>query len=234
MTAFLTSFPAKKEDELRAHRETQLLVVQLLEHIASGMAKEDKLLPTATASSLDEMRKDLTFKERQLESSVTTKQRLTTELQKRQAELDKVNTLDTKIALELSSLLQKMDTMTSDLAEFGKLDALKETHAQTKQFLVRMKQQYIRRRDAIKQQVNALTLKLENLKHATANHDTSKTLDALEQKLRHHEQNIFHLREYIDAKSREVNYEHVKHDCFRVLQELNALRIKQQSLLGVM
>ncbi|TYZ64250.1 hypothetical protein PybrP1_001795, partial [[Pythium] brassicae (nom. inval.)] len=164
MTAFLEGFPAKKEQELRAHREAQLLVVQLLEHIASASAKEDKLLPTATASNLDEMRKDLTFKERQLESSVTTKQRLAAELQKRQAELDKVNTLDTKISLELSSLLQKMDTMTSDMTEFGKLDALKETHQQTKQFLVRTKQQYIRRRDAIKQQVNALALQLENLK----------------------------------------------------------------------
>lgn len=234
VTAFLESFPANKEEELRAHRQTQLMIVKLLEHISSGMAKEDKLLPTANASNLEEMRRDLTFKERQLESSVTTKQRLSMELSKRQAELDKVNTLDTKISLELSSLLQKMDTMTSDMGEFGKIDSLKETHQQTKQYLQRMKQQYIRRRDAIKQQVNALNLQLENLKQTTSNHDTAKNLDSLEQKLRHHEQNIFHLREYIDSKSREINYEHVKQDCFKVLQDLNALRIKQQSMLGAL
>ncbi|TMW61353.1 hypothetical protein Poli38472_012544 [Pythium oligandrum] len=232
MTAFLESFPGKKEEELKAQRETQLMIIKLLEHISSNMAKEDKLLPGANAANLEEMKSDLTFKERQLESSVTTKQRLTMELQKRQAELDKVNTLDTKISLELSSLLQKMDTMTSDMNEFGKIDELKETHQQTKQYLQRMKQQYIRRRDAMKQQVTALGIQLENLKQETANHDTAKNLDALEQKLRHHEQNIFHLKEYIDSKSREINYEHVKQDCLKTLQELNALRIKQQSLLN--
>ncbi|DAZ99426.1 TPA: hypothetical protein N0F65_004059 [Lagenidium giganteum] len=232
MTAFLESYPAKKEEELKAQRQTQMMIIKLLEHISSGMAKEDKLLPTANSTNLEEMKSDLSFKERQLESSVTTKQRLAMELQKRQAELEKVNTLDTKISLELSSLLQKMDTMTNDMGEFGKIDSLKETHQQTKQYLQRMKQQYIRRRDAMKQQVNALNLQLENLKQETANHDTAKNLDALEQKLRHHEQNIFHLREYIDTKSREINYEHVKQDCIKTLQELNALRIKQQSLMN--
>ncbi|KAJ0401291.1 hypothetical protein P43SY_001822 [Pythium insidiosum] len=234
MTAFLESFPAKREDELKSQRQTQLLIVKLLEHISNNMNKEDKLLPSANAANLEEMKSDLTFKERQLESSVTTKQRLTMELQKRQAELDKVNSLDTKIALELSSLLQKMDTMTSDMTEFAKIDELKETHQQTKQYLLRMKQQYIRRRDAMKQQVNALSLQLENLKQETANHDTAKNLDALEQKLRHHEQNIFHLREFIDSKSREINYEHVKQDCMRMLQDINTLRIKQMSLLGAL
>lgn len=232
MTAFLDAFPSKKDEELKAQRQTQLMIVKLLEHISQGMVKEDKLLPTANASNLEEMKSDLTFKERQLESSVTTKQRLSMELQKRQAELDKVNTLDTKISLELSSLLQKMDTMGNDMGEFGKIDSLKEVHQQTKQYLQRMKQQYIRRRDAMKQQVNALNLQLENLKQETANHDTAKNLDALEQKLRHHEQNIFHLREYIDAKSREINYDHAKQDCFKMLQELNTLRIKQLGMLN--
>ncbi|KAF1326922.1 hypothetical protein FI667_g8040, partial [Globisporangium splendens] len=231
-TAFLESSPAKKDEELRAHRQTQLMTVKLLEHISAGMAKEDKSLPTANTSNLDDMKKDLTFKERQLESSVTTKQRLAMELQKRQAEPGKVDTLDTKISLELSSLLQRMDTMTSDMGEFGKIDSLKETHQQTKQYLQRMKQQYICRRDAMKQQVNGLNLQIENLKQSTADHDTAKNLDSLEQKLRHHEQNIFHLREYIDTKSREIDYEHVKQDCFKVLQELNTLRIKQQGMLN--
>lgn len=232
MTAFLETAPAKKEEEVQTQRQTQLMIVKLLEHISSGMSKEDKLLPTANASNLEEMKSDLTFKERQLESSVSTKQRLASELQKRQAELEKVNTLDTKISLELSSLLQKMDTMTSDMDEFGKIDELKELHATTKQFLQRQKQLYIRRRDAMKQQVNALALQLENLRQATQNHETARNLDALEQKLRHHEQNIFHLREFIDTKSREVDYEPLKQDCFKQLQELNALRIKQQQFVA--
>ncbi|KAH7485235.1 hypothetical protein KRP22_006399 [Phytophthora ramorum] len=227
MTAFLEQFPAKREAETQDQRTSQGVIVQLLEHISAGMAKEDKL-PGTNAANLEEMRRDLTFKERQLESSVTTKQRLTMELQKRQAELDKVNTLDAKIALELSSLLQKMDTMTADMGEFGKLDSLQEVHAQTKQHLLRLKKQYIGRRDAMRQQVTALSTQLENLVQESGSQETAKNLDALEQKLRHHEQNIFHLKEYIDSKSREVDYEHLKQDCFRNLQELNTLHVAQQ------
>ncbi|KAF4318181.1 hypothetical protein BBO99_00007432 [Phytophthora kernoviae] len=227
MTEFLELFPAKKEAEVQSQRAAQGVIIQLLEHISAGMAKEDKL-PGTNAANLEEMRKDLTFKERQLESSVTTKQRLTMELQKRQAELDKVNTLDAKIALELSSLLQKVDTMTADMTEFGKLDSLQEVHAQTKQHLLRLKKQYIGRRDAMRQQVTALSSQLENLVQATASQETAKNLDALEQKLRHHEQNIFHLKEYIDSKSREVDYEHLRQDCFRTLQDLNGLHVAQQ------
>ncbi|CEG47726.1 uncharacterized protein PHALS_04870 [Plasmopara halstedii] len=227
MTTFLEAFPAKKEAELQAQRTAQNVIVQLLEHISSGMAKEDKL-PGTNAINLEEMRHDLTFKERQLESSMTTKQRLTMELQKRQEELDKVNTLDDKIALELSSLSEKMETMTTDMKEFGKLDALQEVHAQTKQHLLRLKKQYIGRRDAMRQQITALSAQVENVKHEIAQQETAKNLDALEQKLRHHEQNIFHLKEYIDSKSREVDYEHTKQECLRTLQELNTLHIAQQ------
>lgn len=227
MTTFIETFPAKREAEVQAQRTAQNVIVQLLEHIASGMAKEDKL-PGTDAMNLEEMRHDLTFKERQLESSLTTKQRLTMELQKRQAELDKVNTLDGKIALELTDLTQKMDTMKTDMTEFGKLDALQEVHAQTKQHLLRLKKQYIGRRDAMRQQVTALSTQVENVVHAIAQQETAKNMDALEQKLRHHEQNIFHLKEYIDSKSREVDYEHLKQECFRTVQEVNTLHVAQQ------
>ncbi|OWY99886.1 Retroelement [Phytophthora megakarya] len=51
---------------------------------------------------------------------------------------------------------------------------------------------------------------LDNLVQETMQPKTAKNMDALEKKLRHHEQNIFHLKEYIDSKSREIDYEHVR------------------------
>ncbi|KAF0757695.1 hypothetical protein AaE_004186 [Aphanomyces astaci] len=177
------------------------------------------------------MKTDLTFKERQLESAQTTKTRLSMELSKRQAELEKVNTLDAKISVELNSLSSKMATMETDMDGFQNIEALKETHATTKQALLKFKQQYIRRRDAMKSQVNLLAAQYENLKHQLANNDTAKTLDSLEQKLRHHEQNIYHLKEYIDTKTREVEYDSVKQDCLKCLTELNTIRIKAQGVV---
>lgn len=195
MTSFMDAFDAKKESDLSAQSESQNLIVKLLEHISNSLSNEEKVLSNANASNLEELKNDVTFKERQLESSVSTKQRLTSELDKRRQELDKMNALDSKIALELTHLHEKMDTMTSDMNAFEKLDDMKETHQQTKQCLQHTKQQYLRRRDGIKPQVHALLRQFEALKEESTNNDTAKALGALEQKLRHQEQTIFHLRE---------------------------------------
>jgi intraflagellar transport protein 74 len=61
---------------------------------------------------------DLTFKERQMESSKTTQDRLESELNKRNQELEKINTLDTKITVELNSLTTKMKQMTREMTDF--------------------------------------------------------------------------------------------------------------------
>ncbi|KDO16561.1 hypothetical protein SPRG_17927 [Saprolegnia parasitica CBS 223.65] len=227
MTLFMETFEEKKGKELEGQRQSQAMVVRLLEHISLGLGRQDKM---PTAAKVEEMKGDLTFKERQLESAQTTKTRLSMELAKRQAELEKVNTLDAKISVELGSLNTKMDTMQSDMEGFKNIDEMKDTHANTKQLLLRYKQQYIRRRDAMKSQVILLSNQYENVKHTLAGNDTAKTLDSLEQKLRHHEQTIYHLKEFIDTKTREVEYEHVKQDCLKLLTELNTFRIKAQGV----
>ncbi|OQR96489.1 Intraflagellar Transport Protein 72/74 [Thraustotheca clavata] len=227
MTIFMESFEEKKTKELENQRQSQAMIIRLLEHISIGLNRQDKM---PSASKVEEMKSDLTFKERQLESAQTTKARLSMELAKRQAELEKVNTLDAKISVELSSLNSKMETMESDMEGFKNIDEMKDTHANTKQLLLRYKQQYIRRRDAMKSQVILLSNQYENIKHQLASNDTAKTLDSLEQKLRHHEQNIYHLKEFIDTKTREVEYEHVKQDCLKLLTELNTYRIKAQGV----
>ncbi|RHY02140.1 hypothetical protein DYB25_011885, partial [Aphanomyces astaci] len=229
MSSFMDTFDEKKDKELDNQRQAQAMIVRLLEHISTGLNRQDKM---PSASKVEEMKTDLTFKERQLESAQTTKTRLSMELSKRQAELEKVvNTLDAKISVELNSLSSKMATMETDMDGFQNIEALKETHATTKQALLKFKQQYIRRRDAMKSQVNLLAAQYENLKHQLANNDTAKTLDSLEQKLRHHEQNIYHLKEYIDTKTREVEYDSVKQDCLKCLTELNTIRIKAQGVV---
>nr|CCA21505.1 Intraflagellar Transport Protein 72/74 putative [Albugo laibachii Nc14] len=227
MTAFLESFPTKKESDLSLQSDSQNMIIKLLEHIANGLSNEEKVLLNANASNLEELKNDVSFKERQLESSVITKQRLTSELEKRRQELDRMNALDSKIAMELTHLHEKMDTMTSDMNAFERLEDMKDTHQHTKQYLQHSKQQYLRRRDGIKPQVHLLLRELEALREESSNNDTAKAMSALEQKLRHQEQTIFHLREYLESKSREVDYEATRQQCLSLVQEVNLLRIKQ-------
>jgi hypothetical protein len=48
-------------------------------------------------------------------------------------------------------------------------------------------------------------------------------LDSLEQKLRHYEQSIFQMKEYIESKMRETDYQGIKDECLRFTAQLNML-----------
>jgi len=77
------------------------------------------------------------------------------------------------------------------------------------------------RRGAIKQQVAALSAQVESNKKAISVNETSKNLTSLEQKLRHYEQNIFSLKEYVETKGRETDFETLKVDVFKMVGNLN-------------
>merc|ERR1711988_329729 len=164
---------------------------------------------------VNEMREDLSFKERQLESSQSTKARLEQELTKRNSELEKI------------------ESMLGEMGTFAEIDDLRKQASHSKEHLHRMKGKYIRRRDSIKQQVQLLSTKYEQKKNALVENDTAKSMEALEQKLRHYEQNIFHLREYIQTKEHETDFQKMKEDCSRMLDDLNQRVIQQQQTQGL-
>ena len=72
-----------------------------MSHISEGLARQGHM---PNKQRVSEMRDDLSFKQRQLDSAEGTKNRLEAELKKRNVELEKINTLDEKIAIELNSL----------------------------------------------------------------------------------------------------------------------------------
>lgn len=226
MTAFMDSFESVKAKDTEAGAGSQRMVTGLLEHISRGLQRETSM---PSQSKLAEMKEDLTFKERQLETSQTTKSRLEQELQKRNSELEKINTLDDKITVELKSLNEKIATMLSEMQQLNDIEGLRVGAEATKKKLEDWKENYIRRRDTVKQQVQVLSSKYEKKKSALAENETAKTLDSLEQKLRHYEQSIFHLREYIETKGRETDYKGVKDEVLRTVDELNQMHINAQT-----
>ena len=81
------------------------------------------------------MKDEATFKEKQLESSQQTMQRLQNERMQRLAEMEKIRNLDEKIQLELLSLSQKMEMMQGEMCEFEDIDGLSRRAPQTVEYL---------------------------------------------------------------------------------------------------
>jgi len=230
MSAFIDSFEDTTKKEVEAQAKVQAVIVALLEHIAESEDMNRKGgLSNASKGQLNDMREDLSFKEKQMASSQSTKERLESELTKRRMELEKINTLDEKISVELTSLSEKINVMNSEMGTLNNIEQLKGTADQTHATLMRLKQKYNRRRDNVQKQVQLLSAKYEKKKNALSENETAKALEAQEQKLRNYEQNIFHLNEVIKQKEHESDYVTIKDDCNRMLDSLNKKVVQNAS-----
>ena len=71
-----------------------------------------------------------------------------------------------------------------------------------------------------------LKKKYEEVKAQLAGDEVATTLDELEQKMRHHEQTVFMLSEYIDTKGAETAFEPIAEECHATIALINAETIR--------
>ena len=224
MTQYIDKFPQTKDKEIAAQKKAQLTIKELLQHMSKDLTRQDSL---PSQQEADDMKNDLSFKERNLEVSKTTQERLEAELGKRQSELEKIDQLDKKIELELNSLSAKMVSMKEQMVIFKDVDALRDAADDTRRMLQTAKKDYLKRRDQVKRQLSQVSSEYEEQKKELSRSDTAKSLKGLDEKMRHYEQNIFQLREFIETKSRETDFRALRDECGRLLDELNAFVIKE-------
>lgn len=131
-----------------------------------------------------------------------------------------------KLERELRGLRESMSRMLADIEEFKDIDGLRRRFEQTQQTLQEQRRGYIKRRDAMRQQVQAISTEHEHIKRTLNNDDTAKDLEDMEKNLRQKERTIFDLNEFVESKTRETDYESIKGGCLKMLDNLNRLVIK--------
>ena len=218
MSQFISQFEATRDSVAQDQVQAQDTITTLLEHISQGLEQQSSM---PSQQRLREMRDEASFKERQLESSQQTTLRLTRERKQRETEMAKIETLDEKIQIELSSLRQKMKMMQSDMIEFDDITGLRKRASTTMSALSRLLKEYQGRRDSVKYQVTQLTSKYEALKGKIQSSEAARSLSTLEAKLRTYGQTIFHLQEYAETKARETDYTLLKDSCMVTVERLN-------------
>eukprot|EP00941_MAST-03F_sp_MAST-3F-sp1_P000985 g985.t1 len=224
MSEFIENFDELKKKELKDQEKTKNMIVALLEHISRDLNRKNNM---PSQSNLKAMKEDLSFKQRQVDASKSTQESLKRELEKRQGELEKIDGLETKIETELKSLKSKIEVMQEEMISFDDLEGLRTEADNTRRQLVVLAKKYKERRDTMRQQVSVLSSKYEEVKEALATSETAKALDAQEQRLRHAEQNLFKLSEFVETKGRETDYRNLKKECNQERLELNNLLIEK-------
>jgi intraflagellar transport protein 74 len=230
MTQFIDSFPGLKEDEERKLAEKQESITRLLENISKTTALPSDMSPDAHFSDLQE---DLDFKSRQLHNAETTQQRLEADLTKREGELEKIESLDVKISMELKQVEEKMKQYQEDIdGKYENVGSMKEQgEAKCKQLEGR-KKSLEARVSALKQQIGFLKISYDAKRQQLADDETAANLEAQEQKIKHFGANLYSLQSTITEKESETDFRQDKGACLDMATQIN--KILQEQMMRPM
>ncbi|KAL3040787.1 hypothetical protein OYC64_011730 [Pagothenia borchgrevinki] len=217
---YMESFEEVRAQEQDKMTQSQENIVSILEHCSRNMLRLHQV-DTVTASELRNMQEVLVSKETEVVQSESTARGLTTESQRLQQDLEKVQQLEGKISGELSSLKERVGTMETELLTYRDLDTLRHTGEEKKKRLQEERVSLTQRRDSFKQLLEEMNQKYEALKTKLQENETHAQLANLERKWQHLEQNNFVMKEFIASKSQESDYASVAKNVSQQVTEYN-------------
>ncbi|XP_058481750.1 intraflagellar transport protein 74 homolog [Solea solea] len=217
---FVESFEKSRFEVQEKMTQSQENIVSVLELCSRNMLRL-RQVDTVTASELRNMQEVLVSKETEVVQSESTARGLTTESQRLQQDLEKVQQLEGKITGELSSLKERISTMESELLTFRDLDSLRRSAEDKKRRLQDERLSLTQRQDSFKQLLEEMNHKYEALKTKVQDNETHAQLANLERKWQHLEQNNFVMKEFIASKSQESDYASVAKTVAQQVSEYN-------------
>jgi len=223
MSQFIEEFDALRADEEHKIKDKQDSIVRLLENISRSATQN------LTPEGMRDMEDELDFKNKELQNSETTQNRLEGELTKRQGELDKIVNLDVKITDELHQVETRMKQYEEEIEnKFDRVEDLRASlHAQVETLEAR-KSQLERAVPALTQQINALKLRCDSKKQQLADDEVAAGLDAQEKKINQFGQTLNALNTFIKQKSAESDVQLEKATCLETANILNKMLLERR------
>jgi intraflagellar transport protein 74 len=128
-----------------------------------NLGRQNKL---PTQNAVDEMKKDLNFKQRQLNDAEMTAAKLQIEVEARNADLDKISNLESRIDKEMETVAEGINKMEDEMQnKFMRVDDLAGQFEEEKVRLVLIRQIVEKYKAKLSQQVNYGTVKHETRKN---------------------------------------------------------------------
>ncbi|XP_021108598.1 intraflagellar transport protein 74 homolog isoform X2 [Heterocephalus glaber] len=124
MDTFIDTFEETKNQELERKAQLEASIVALLEHCSRNINRM-KQISSITNQELKMMQDDLNFKSTEMQKSQNTARNLTSDSQRLQLDLEKMELLESKMIEEQHSLKSKIKQMTVDRETYNDLPALK-------------------------------------------------------------------------------------------------------------
>merc|ERR1712217_883112 len=219
-------FDDHKAEEDKKIKEKQEQILQYLENIskACGMKGGGN-----TQAHMTDVADELDFKSKELANSETTQNRLEGELNKRQGELEKIESLDLKISDELKQVELKQQQYETEIAsKFDLIDEMRATGQAKIQDLSARKKKMESSKSVFDQQLGYLKLKHASKQQQLADDEVASNLTGLESKIRQFGQTLCALDGFIKQRSSETNFEGELNACLDISQALNKMLLERR------
>lgn len=216
---FMASAPETLATEVANKEKLQKGIVALLRHISSQVIAQEGL-PT-DSTKLDELKADLTFKQKSQQQAEMTVVIVRQEMTKRQEELDRVNKLDVKIEAELKELANKMEQMRTTMAGYKAGEELKAEHEKEKARMEAELSELRRMRESNKLSLQQTNSTLDALERRVITNAYYKSITTLEKKLATQRQATESVAEVLAARKRDSDYDRIKKEALSIVNDLN-------------
>lgn len=225
MTVFMETFEETRENESKQIDQLEANVVTLLSHMSKSITKSTAL---PSKENVSNMKGDLAYTKGLVEDSENTYARVKVELDQRQNDLEKINTLEGKIERENKNMDEKLKTMQDEMEnKFPRIDQAKAEYDNEKKRLSDLKQQLARIKPGLSKHMTSHSIQHDTKKNQVLQSDVYKQLTNLEKKIGSNEQQVYSLYSFIDAKGTESNYTAALNACMSTVSELNMEIVKK-------
>lgn len=191
MTTFMETFEETKESESRQIEQLENTIVTILEHTSKGIAKSGAL---PSRSDVKDMKGDLAYTKGLVEDSENTFARVKVELEQRQNDLEKINTLEGKIERENKNMDEKLRSMQDEMEnKFPKIENIKGEYDNEKRRLGDLKEQLALVKPGLAKHMTSHSIKHDTKKNQVLQNDIYKQLSNLEKKIANNESQVYSL-----------------------------------------
>ncbi len=159
-------------------------------------------------NQVEEMRKDLNFKQRQLNEAESTAASLSVEVDARKADLEKITNLEGRMDKEMEVYADNINRMEDEMAnKFTRTEELQASHDTEKLRLKSIRQQVGAYRTGITKQSTYHAMKHDTRRNMILQNEIYNRLNEVEKRLITNESTIYGIQQYIEAKGAESNYQ---------------------------
>lgn len=224
MSEFIDNFESMRNNELNQIRGLEGNIVKLLEE-ASRIQMTNTDLPSV--EEFEKMKTDQAIKENQLGMAQETLIRVQQEYEQRLEELRRLDTLEESIPRQVNNLKEKMQNMQDEISnKFNNIGQARNEKERRKQKLMKDREDLSNLRPKLKEELNTVSYDYELKKQKMSLHEQYGVITDLEKKISQSENALYSMKQFIQSKTVDMDYQHLKNECVNLMLEVNSVLIK--------